>query len=365
MTSVRTTPSVNRLVARRLQNQLLTRRGPKEPPEIVAWLGAVQAQDYGGAKWALGLRATGLTDADVERSFNQGGILRTHVLRPTWHFVTPGDIRWMLALSAPRVKAALAYQLRAAGLDQRTLVRGARAIERALEGGRSLTRAELGDVLRRAGLQPSGQRYACVIMHAELDGLICSGARRGNQHTHALLDERVPPAKPLGGDEALAELTTRYFRSHGPATAADFAWWSGLTVSTAKRGIQIVKRQLVSEDINGATVWSFLERGSHPAAGPAHLLPNWDEYVVGYRERETITRAGLPHKSGARGVVFNNTVLIGGRIAGSWQRKWHRNGVTIEANRDTRWSEKDTYAVRQGAKLYSTFMGRPVALAVK
>lgn len=364
MPPVRTAAAVNYLIAHRLRNQLLSPQSRKEPHEIVSWLGAVQAQDYGGAKWALGLRGAGITDADAERSFNEGTILRTHVLRPTWHFVTPADIRWMLALSAPRIKAAMAYQLRASGLDQQALARGTRAIERALRDGHQLTRTELADVLPRAGLQPFEQRFTCVVMYAELDGVICSGARRGKQHTYALLEERVPPARAVCGDEALAELVTRYFRSHGPATAADFAWWSGMTVGGAKRGIQIVK-QLVSDHIAERTHWSARTRAVAPRQPRgAYLLPNWDEYVVAYKDREMLARDELPRQPGARDVSFSNTIVVGGRLAGTWKRTLRDDVVVVEAARDQRWTAADTRAMRQAAKVYEIFTGRPASLVL-
>ena len=225
------------LVRERLRNQSLAVSRLRTPGEVVAWLGAAQAQDYAGAKWALGLRAKGLTDAAVEQAFDEGAILRTHILRPTWHFVAPADIRWMLALSAPRVHAVNAYAYRTFELDAAVLARSRAALERALAGGRQLTRLELAKVLQRAGVQADGPRLAHVMMHAELDAVICSGARRGKQFTYALLEERAPRAKVLPRDEALAELTRRYFASHGPATLRDYVWWSGLTARDARAGM--------------------------------------------------------------------------------------------------------------------------------
>jgi hypothetical protein len=194
------------LLRHRFANQQLTQATLQQPGEVVAWLGAVQAQDYAGARWALGQRLRDVTDEAIETAFADGSILRTHLLRPTWHFVAPADIRWLLALTAPRVVAALAYNDRALGLDAAVFARSNDVIARALEGGRQLTRPELERALGRAGIATNGQVLAHLLMHAELDGVVCSGPRRGKQFTYVLLEERVPPARCLARDESLAEL---------------------------------------------------------------------------------------------------------------------------------------------------------------
>ncbi len=207
------------LVERRLANQRLDRAGPRQAARVVEWLGAVQAQEYGPARWGLGMRMPdGTTDADISDAFDAGRILRTHVLRPTWHFVTSADIRWMLELTGPRVQRLMASSNRTLELDARTLACGIAACERALDGHRHLTRAELSGALADAGIQAKSQRLAHIVMHAELEGVICSGPRRGKTFTYALVAERAPHAGRLDPDEALATLTFRYFRSHGPAT---------------------------------------------------------------------------------------------------------------------------------------------------
>jgi len=217
------------IAQQRLQNHHLSHPQLKRPDAIVAWLGAVQAQEYAGAKWALVQRMPGATDAAIEQAFTDGAILRTHLLRPTWHFVTPADIRWMLALTAPRVHALNAYYYRKCELDKTIFARSHDALVNALQGGKQLMREEVRTVLEQAGIATKGDlRFAYLMMHAELDGIVCSGARRGKQFTYALVEERVPPTRKVDRDEALAELVKRYFTSHGPATVQDFTWWSGL-----------------------------------------------------------------------------------------------------------------------------------------
>ena len=257
-----------RIAVQRLDNQRLARQGPRDPADLVAWFGAVQAQDYPAAKWALALRMPdGTTDAGIERAFNDGRILRVHVMRPTWHFVAASDLHWMLELTAPRVHRALTYGYRKLALDLATRNRAAGVIERAVGGGQSLTRAELGACLARAGVVATGVRLALLTAHAELEKVICSGPQRGKQSTYALLAQRAADPTRLSRDEALAELTGRYFRSHGPATIRDFVWWSGLTIADAKRGLEDVAAHY-------ARFFTFVTKGvhHHDASGPGGMV---------------------------------------------------------------------------------------------
>jgi hypothetical protein len=246
----------------------------------------VQAQDYSGAKWAIGLRARGVTEVDVDRAFDAGAILRTHVLRPTWHFVAPDDIRWMLDLTAPRIHAANGYAYRLCELDASVFRRSRKVLARALRGGRARTRSELASALRSEGIAAEGLRLAALMMDAELEGIIVSGPRRGKHFTYALLEERAPSARTLTREEALAELAKRYFASHGPATLRDYAWWSGLTAREANAGIEAVAPALRKEVIGSQTRWSVGAKVPQPgASATAHLLPNYDEYLVAYKDR--------------------------------------------------------------------------------
>ncbi|MDQ3998173.1 MAG: winged helix DNA-binding domain-containing protein, partial [Gemmatimonadota bacterium] len=315
---------IERTIAlRRLVNQHLAAPTITTPAELVRALGAVQAQDYSGAKWGIGLRTRGVTDADVERAMTDGSIVRTHVLRPTWHFVAPADIRWMLALTAPRVKAATASYDRKLGLDDSIFRRTNAALTRALRDGTRLTRTELAHALRRARVDATGtQRLAHLVMRAELDGVVCSGGRRGKQFTYALLEERVPPAAPLDRDEALLELTKRYFATRSPATARDFAWWSGLTVGDATRGIQMAGPSLEREVVGDRAYWvdpSLRARSTTPPT--AHLLPNYDEYFIGFRDRGAIGRRlqSVDLVTGGDALTAY-VVAVDGQLVGGWKR---------------------------------------------
>jgi hypothetical protein len=350
------------LIGQRLRNQKLIRSDVRDPAHVVAWLGAVQAQDYAGAKWALGMRTKGVTDADVERAFNEGAILRTHVMRPTWHFVSPADIKWMLALTAPRVHAVNAHYYRKFELDDRLFARSRRVLERALQGGNHLTRTELASALRHAGIDAGGVRLAFLMIHAELSAVICSGARRGNQFTYALLEERAPHAKTLRRDEALAELTQRYITSHGPATVRDFAWWSGLTMREAAAGLGMVTPALAHELIDGRT-YRFVESqaaGRRPSSC-AYLLPNYDEFLIAYKDREPVINT----TSAADGVVrlsdaFFHHLVIDGRLAGSWRRTVKAGKVFIEVAPYRRLTRAAALAVAAARERYGRFVEMPV-----
>jgi hypothetical protein len=346
------------LVRQRLFNQHLAKPTLTTPAEIVARFGAMQAQDYAAAKWAVGQRLLGASDASVDRAVDDGAILRTHVLRPTWHFVAPADIRWMLELTSPRVKAASTYQWRNWELDEPQFRRANSAIVKALRGGHQLTRAELAHALERAKLDvTSSIRAGYFIMRAELDGLICSSARRGKQITYALLDERVPPTPSLSRDASLAELARRYFTTHGPATPKDFAWWSGLTIADAKAALSLLGDALEHETIDGQAFWFAsitLPRASKPVA---HLLANYDEYVVGLADRgamvERLTNAS---KSDAKALVFDHVVLVDGQVVGTWTRTRHRTSTTVDLNLLTKVAAPERQAIAVAVEQYKQFL---------
>jgi hypothetical protein len=296
---------------------------------VVSWYGAVQGQEYGPAKWGLAQRARGLTSRDLDRAFDAGEILRTHLLRPTWHFVAPSDIRWMQALTSPRVQAFNAYWYRANDLTARVLARGADVIARALEGGTHLTRPEVSEALRRARINATGTRLACLVMHAELEAVICSGPRRGKLFTYALVDERAPKAPVKTRDEALRELTVRYFRAHGPATIRDFVWWSSLRAADAREGIALA--DLGARELDGLTLWSAAPDERAPrAAASVRLLPIYDEYFVAYRDRAHIT----PRIDGVN--MWGNHLLVDGRLAGAWRAAGGEVSLTPHAPLDSR-----------------------------
>jgi DNA glycosylase AlkZ-like len=353
------------IAAGRLVNQGIDRVRHRKAADVVEWLGAVQAQEYEPAKWGLGLRMTDAADADIERAFEEGRILRTHVMRPTWHFVTPADIRWMLELTAPSVHGRMAVYDRQLGLDAATKARGMAVMERALGDGQLLTRAELGERLPQAGLAMNSTRLAHLALHAELEGVICSGPRRGKKFTYALIAERAPNARKLPRDEALAELSLRYFRSHGPATVRDFVWWSGLNTGDAKRGLEMIRAR--KQDVDGHTYWTAGSAAKAPASVQlAHLLPIYDEYVVSYRDRVAVPHGPsmIPSGTGGGYVTFQHALVIGGQIAGTWRMSRSAREVAIAATPLRRLSPKERSAVADAAARYGRFANLPVELSI-
>jgi hypothetical protein len=355
------------LLTQRLHNQKLTQSDLRTASDVVKWLGAVQAQDFPAAKWGLALRAKGLADHDLEEAFNSGAIIRTHILRPTWHFVVPDDLRWMLKLSAPRVHQANAYYYRQSGFDEKTVARSCAMIQRALDGGTHLTRAELGVHLKRAKVLADGLKLAYIVMRAELDGVICSGPRRGKQFTYALVDERLPKkTRQLDGDEALAELATRYFRSHGPATIRDFVWWSGMTVKDARTGIAAAGSALVESTLDGKTYYSTgALRVSTPKSPCVFLLPNYDEFMIAYKDRGTVVDpSGTASQEARTNGGFAHHLIIDGRWAGGWRRTLKGHVVMIEIAPFKPLTVSQRAAVAAATDRYGDFLNQRAELAV-
>jgi hypothetical protein len=350
----------------RLVNQRLD--GPKlaTAAEVVSWLGAVQAQEYELAKWALGLRMASATETVVERAFNAGRILRTHVLRPTWHFVTPADIRWLLELTAPRVRRFNAYMYRQQALDARTLARSLDVIARALGNGTFQTRKDLGVLLSRVGIEVTPIRLGLIMHDAELEGLVCSGPRQGKTHTYALLADRAPRARQLDREEALGELAARYFVSHGPAKVADFTWWSGLTAADAKLGIAAAGKKLQQVVFDDEPYWvgrdaaDTLHQERRKPRG--HLLPVYDEYGIAYKDR----RALIDPKYAGRiqDMTFVSPFIWDGRCTALWRRTIGPSAIQIEVKPFRPLTAAERKGLREGAERFGAFVERPVQLHV-
>jgi hypothetical protein len=349
----------------RLLNQLISAKPLRTPEEVVDWLVAVQAQDYAGAKWALGLRLLGCTDKDIEKAFSEGSILRTHLMRPTWHFVTPADIRWLLMLTAPRVHAVNGTLYRRLGLDNSTLKHSHAILAKALVGGNQLTRNELRDTLQQAGITiKNGLHLAYILMAAELDGLICSGVRCGKQFTYGLLDERVPQAEFMERDAALAELARRYFVSRGPATVHDFAKWSGLTVADARLGLEAVKAALVHEVVGENDYWfSPVIPAASEVSSRAYLLSIYDEYISGYKDRSAIGEAEVGGRLISLGNALSYIVVLDGQIVGTWKRTLSKDVGVIQLDLFYKLTEDDHQAIAAAAQRYGEFLELPVILS--
>lgn len=351
---------------RLLQQRLLG--APRACPEaVVEGLLAVQAQDFAGAKWALEQRTADADDARAQRAYDEGRILRTHVLRPTWHFVSRADIRWLLELSGPRVHALNASYYRYHGVDTGVVKRSNARIVKALERGQHLTRAELRRVLGTlaAGAKDGAgsDRLACLLMRAELDGLICSGTMRGNHHTYALIEERAPRSPKLARDEALAELARRYVDGHGPAQARDLAWWSGLTLGEAKRALEACGGSLTRTTFEGRTYFLSQQPPVDRRRSPAvHLLPYYDELVVAFKDRSALIDARVTREPS---VTLSPSVLVDGRIVGGWRRVVAAREVTITAKLLRPLSNAEQRELRRVAARYAQSLGRAHRLEIE
>ena len=340
-------------------------RAPETPSDVVQSFGALQAQDYLGALWAIGLRLPGLREQDIERAIEQKAIVRTWPMRGTLHFVAAADVRWMLALLTPAVVARSARRLAELHLDDGDFRRSRKAIVRALQGGRQRTRRGMYEVLEAAKVSTAGQRGIDVLWRLAQEGLICFGAREGKQPTFVLLDEWLPPAPPVAPDEALAAVAQRYFSGHGPATLDDFTWWSGLPAGKAREGLEAVKTRLEREVVGGSTYW-FSERGSGAArslkAPRIHLLPAFDEYMVGYRDRAAVLTAVREVNRG--GGMLAPTLLIDGSVAGTWRRDLATRAVAVALTPFVKLNASDSKGLRRVADEYGEFLGRAASITV-
>lgn len=349
----------------RLAHQRIDGRERATPGELVSQLGAVQAQDYAGAKWSLGLRLDGVTDADVERAIAGRAVVRTWPMRGTLHFVAAEDVRWMLALLSPRVIKAAAKRHRDLGLDEATFAKAGQLWAEALSGGGQLTREEMYERLEQAGISAAEQRGYHMLWRLAQEGLICFGAPRGKQQTFALLEEWVPAARPKAREEALAEVARRYFRTRGPATVRDFTWWTGLGAADAKAALSMVVGELEQTLVEGQAYWSgrgAAERAER--ATRAHLLPGFDEFLLAYRDRSAVLEERYAKRLHAGGGAFSPSVAVDGRVSGTWRRTIKRGSVTLEATPFARWTKAEREAIAAAAERYGVFLGMPVEMEV-
>lgn len=354
------------ILSNRLHMQGLVNSSFKTPHDVVQSLGAVQAQEYAYAKWGLNIRIKkkNLTTIDIEESMTDGSILRTHVMRPTWHFVAPEDIRWMMMLTGPNVKKRISYYNKRLGLDDALFMRTNRILEKALRGNNYLTRKELDNILKKEGITTNVQKRAHIVSNAELDALICSGPLRGKQFTYALLEERVPHAKKWTREEALKELVTRYFASHGPATIQDFVWWSGLSTSDTKNGIERAK--LNHEEVGEQTYWFTPLKGkAKDMHDTVFLLPIYDEYTIAYKNSRPLYYPPHPPSPVMReNVAFNHAILADGIIVGMWSRILSPKGITIRARIFSRLDAHQTNSLREEVERYGEFFHLPTKLDI-
>ncbi len=349
------------IVRRRLHEQRLTGEPFATPVQAVAFSGAVQAQEYAEALWSLAMRVRDVDAAAVAVACDRGEILRTHVLRPTWHFVAAADLRWMLRLTGPRVLAKDAGRMRRLGLDAQTLSAAHDTLATTLADGEPRTRPELAAALEAAGIDTGGQRIAHAVLHAELSGVLCSGPRRGAHHTYVPYDDRVPPAPDRSRTQDVAELVLRYFESHGPATLRDFAWWSGLTTADGKAGVAAAGTRLQTAEDGDGILWiaatASAGRDEPPPRSGALLLSTFDETLVAYRDLRTIGPGGDPDRA-----LAIRPIVLDGRAVGHWTRRLTRREVIVEVALPEPPSRPQRVALQAAAERFGAFVRLPARL---
>jgi len=344
----------------RLVNQQIVGSKCRTAKEIVAWMGAMQAQDYAMVKWAMGVRLPDTTEKAIDSAIDKGEIIRTHLLRPTWHFVSADDIYWMLNLTAPHIKTTTKSRDNELGLSEIIFQKSNSIFAKALSGNKQLSREELISELEKASIATDENRAYHLFMRAELDGIMCSG-RNANTRTYALLSERVPQPKPITRDEALARLAERYFTSHCPATLQDFVWWSGLPVRDAKHALEMIKPKFVTETI-GTQAYLLTNSFSVPKFDKdlIHLLPAYDEFLISYRDRAASLPFSEHNKVVSNNGLFRPIVVLNSQVTGVWKRTTRKNTILIEPTYFQPLSNETKKRIVQEFSQLERFLGKKV-----
>lgn len=315
----------------RLENLHLSGGKYKNPTDLVSYMGALQAQDYYMSKWAAGIRIKEIGEKEIQATLDKGEILRTHLLRPTWHLVASKNIYWLKNLSAARIKSALSSRDKELELNEKIYSKSLKIMEGLLSNGRHLTAKEISLELQKKKIDTGNNRASHIFIRGEIEGLICSGVLKENQQTYALLSERVPHKYELSKAESIIKLAELYFTSRGPASLQDFVWWSGLSLKDARDGLEAIKTKLTSVKYEEQVLW-FKDSGieSIPEKKQAFLLPAFDEFIISYKDRSAV----IPHAYKSKAITINGlfrpVILINGEAAGIWKRTIGKEMVTIE-----------------------------------
>lgn len=353
---------LNDIARLRLLNQQISRSDFKTPKEVVEWMGAMQAQDYNMSRWAIGLRLPGSTAESVDEAADKGEIIRTHALRPTWHWVTSDDIYWMLELTAPQNRSSMKSRDRALGLDEEIYSKSNNIIGNAVNSGRHLTREELVAELVKGNVPVDQNRASHLLFRAEIEEIVCSGMVKAGKPTYALLSGRVSKVRRLKKDQAIATLAEKYFFSHGPATIQDFSWWSGLSVSLSKQGLESVKSALISETINSQEYWFNPSRSPDRSAKDLTIfLPGYDEFIISYRDRTASVPTAINKIAISSNGIFWPVIIRGGEVAGIWKRVTKKDEIILE----TEIFESSGLSLKKlikSAEAYGRFMNRKIRL---
>ncbi|SRR5215204_510712 len=348
----------------RLYNQHITQSRFVEPDEIVRWLGAVQAQDYLGSLWGIGLRLKSSNESEIEKAIESRKIVRSWPMRGTLHFVASEDLRWMLKFLTPRVIQRCAGLYKQAGLDNKVFAKSSKLLSAALRTEQRLTRKDIYAVWERARIPTGGQRGLHILGHLAQTGLICFGARKGKQQTFVLLDEWLPSSKMLQKDQAFAKLTLTYFQSHGPARIQDFSWWSGLTIAEATQAVRSLGSQLVAEKLDEQTHYILPETQQQKTSQHVFLLPSYDEYFVAYKNRNAAFNSKIIKNIKQLGNgIFTSPIVINGLMAGYWKRSFMKDKVLIETNVVSSISKSASDAMEAAARRFGKFLKMPIEVS--
>jgi hypothetical protein len=360
------------LIRLRLAAQLLREGELRSPADVARHLLATQAQDFAAACWALGLRAPGTTQPDVLMALERGEILRSWPMRGTLHFVPPEDLGWMLAVTTPRMIAGLATRNRQLELDDAAFERAREVVVNALSGGGTIGRAELMQEFEAHGIRTAGQRGYHLIYYLAQTGTLCWGPPHKAQQSLVLLDEWVTSPRELGPEESLREFLVRYLDGHGPATLKDFAWWSKVTITSARAALALARTELVELDLDGTSYWMTAKAADATSAAPpargareaVRVLPGFDEYLLGYQDRSLVLPPEFAQRivPGGNG-IFLPTIVSRGRVVGTWRRASAAKGVTGQAQAFTRLTVRESAGFERAIRDYARFVGSPAPAA--
>jgi hypothetical protein len=349
----------------RLISQQINATKFKTAKGIVDWMGAMQAQDFNMAKWAISLRLKNTTEQNIDAAINSGEIIRTHLLRPTWHFVSSDDIYWILELTAPRIKNFMKGRNISLGLSPDVLKKANKLTEKLLAANKSLTRKELIKELNKSKIETDNNRASHILLNAELEGIICSGKMNEKQTTYALLNERVEKPRPLKKEEALFKLASKYFKSHCPATLQDFVWWSGLSISDSKTALELIKSDFMSQKINTQEYW-FPNSFSVPKKfkESIFLLPAFDEFLISYKDRSAAIILEHQKKAFSNNGIFWPVIIINGKAVGVWKREIKKDKIIIETNFFYQ-QNKDEKQIQKAAEKFGYFLNHKAEIILK
>lgn len=344
----------------RLLNQQLQKPEFSNPKDLVAWMGAVQAQEVRMSKWAIGLRLKSGTLQKVDKALEKGEILRTHILRPTWHLVAAEDIRWMLKLSARRIRLAVDSFSKGRGLElSEDLYRQSNdLLHSILMGNKSLTRQEIAEEFNRSGVCADDHRINYFMTCAELEGIVCSGVEKEGKFTYALLEERVPGVPELTKDESLARLAKKYFQSHSPATLQDFVWWSGLSVTEAKQAIYLIEQELLTETVENQLFYIHESCRMKGKVGESiHLLPSFDEFLISYKRRTDVLALEHHPKAFNNFGIFYPVILYQGKVVGNWKKTGVKKQPQVSVSFFEPDFRPDDVLLQKAQERYLSFLG--------